>query len=1027
MDSNTVEKIQGYEFSENQKNVWQLGNDSQQVCYNQLVIKFEAAIATETLKKAISAVIQKHQVLSFHMLDDKKFSFPLQVIAENQDIDYHEISLEEDRIIETTTAKINGNYDATINKPIRFCGATTAEGVQYLTIRLFALWGDSYSIVYFKEELTKALHNLDAYVAEEIEKVDYLNFCAWQNELLAEAEEDAINFWKSHEYRANQNIIPFATATNANFSPVKKKVATISGATYEKLKAFSEANEIEMGTILLAQFSNYLASFTTDQLTIGYIPFERNYEELKDTLGLVAKQLPFTYTKSEATMLETVKNAKQQLTELADWADYFSLDRENKGVAETTFNYSYEFIHYKKEATATIIDSYGIQDQFELKLSCVQLENSIEVAIYFDQEKYNTLNSSILETQLHEFFNTITVETKKQLAITDAEQQIITTTNATESELLKITSVVSLFELQVTQNPTATAIVFEDKKITYQELNTKANQFANYLTSTHNVGKGDAICVLLERSDLFIISILGILKTGAYYVPIDTNYPDERVQFILEDTKTKLLVCDATASERKLKEIPFVHPTTAEIYEGIQTYEANYNLEDVAYCIYTSGSTGNPKGCLITNKNLVNYITWANEYYFKNEDSGNWGLITSVSFDLTITALFTSITRGKQLWIGGNQKDIYELLTESFNHPEIDTLKLTPTHLSVLKELEISETQITTIICGGEALTAQQIENVHALNAETTIYNEYGPTEATVGCVVKKIEKEDAKIVIGKPIANTKIHILDEQHQTCPIGVVGELGIAGAGVAKGYLNRPELNETKFVAHETEERIYKTGDLARWLPDGNIEYLGRIDSQVKIRGYRIELGEIEKVLTENSNIEEAVVLVTLSDQDEKELTAFILTSQQVDGIEVRRTIANKIPEYMMPSSMIQVDKMPMTINGKIDTQYLIDLKAKETQNKVAYVAPSNEVEEKLVAIWEEILNKEKIGVNDDFFSLGGNSLLVMKLMNKISHEFGVKIDFKSFFSKPTISSSGLEITFMIDQKSMNEDNLIELDI
>lgn len=1030
MDSNIVENVQGYEFSENQKNLWQLGANGQQVCYNQLIVKFDKALTTATLKDAIHAVIERHEVLSFRIHNDKKFSFPLQVAAGTNAIDYTEIEAEEASIIETATNQLNNTYDATSQNAIRFCALKNTDGIQYLAIRLYTLWGDNYSILYVNDELSKALQNIEAYKTAEIEKIDYLNFCAWQNELLEETEEDAVNFWNGQTYTIPQKIVPFVTNTEGDFTPIRKRITTINGDAYNAIKSYCETNETTIEDVLLIHYANYLKAYTTDTITIGYIPSKRNYEELNDTLGLVAKQLPFTYTAEEISMAEASKKARTQLSELSDWADYFSLDRENKGVQETSFAYGYEYVQYTTINGTTLIDNYTVQDQFELKLNCIDTGNAIEIAIYYDQEKYEAKAVDIMLVQLQSHFqNGFTKETKS-FDLTELERNIISTTNTTKQEVETTTSVLELFEQQVQQNPEATAIVFEDQKITYQELNTKANQFANYLVNTHKITQGNAVCVLLERSDAFVISVLGILKTGAYYVPIDTNYPDERVAFIINDTNSKLLVCTKAANERTLSEITKIDPTNPEIYTQEETFNASYDAENIAYCIYTSGSTGNPKGCLITNKSLVNYIVWADGYYFENENQGNWGLITSVSFDLTITALYTSLTRGKQLWIGSNRKDIYELLTESFNNKEIDTLKLTPTHLSILKELEISETNVSTIICGGEALTVHQIENVRNINNSIAIYNEYGPTEATVGCVVEKIATDTKRIVIGKPIANTVISILDENNAECPIGVSGELHIAGAGLAKGYLNRNELTESKFVnltLEGTETRYYKTGDLARWLPDGTLEYIGRIDNQVKIRGYRIELGEIENLLVANENIEEAVVLVTETANEDKELTAFILTTGHIDGNVLKEALSKKLPEYMIPTSMVQIDKIPMTINGKVDTKYLLDLKAKENAYQVAYVAPSNEIEEQLVGIWQEILNKEKIGVNDDFFALGGNSLLVMKLMNKISHEFGVKIDFKSFFSKPTINSSALEITFLREQKSMNEDNLVELDI
>lgn len=1034
MNSDIINNVQGYEFSENQKNIWFLEGENQQVFYNKTVLKFYDHVSTEELKSAIDAIVKKHDVLRLKTHYDKKFAYPVQFFSDESKSDYHEIDGNEEDIIALVNKELEYAYDPSVNSPIRFCAVKVAGEIKYLGVKLYALWGDVYSTVFFCNELSQALKNIQAYESEEIEKVDYLNFCAWQSELINEPEEEAVQFWKTYNYQLNQKIVPFSKTSEIGFNSQKKLIYTIEGEEYEKLNQYCSAHNLEKGDFLLLKFAKYLSLFTENEITIGYIPFERHYDELSHTLGLVTKSLPFKYSRSaDLSDNQIVKGFEKQIDQLKNWSDYFSIDREDEANKASIFNYSYEFIDLKKTvsfAGFSLIDNYNVQDAFELKLSCTNFDDKINVELYFNTANFQPEQINVIQAQLIKWFENSTEENKDISTLSAIEEAIIAASNATGKEFSQFVSVLDLFEKQVKEQPAKTAVIFESKELTYQELDNKANQFANYLITNYNLKNGDAVCVLLERSDWFIISILGILKAGAYYVPVDIYYPQERIQFILEDCNAAIVLYSGEIlGNSDLLNVAIIDPAADKIYSGTGLIPVlDRKPDDIAYCIYTSGSTGNPKGCLITNQNLMNYVQWSNSFYFDSSGDGNWGLITSVSFDLTVTSLFTSLTRGKKLWIGSNHADIYELLQEAFTNPAIDTLKLTPTHLSLLKDITIEQTNIKTIICGGEQLTINQIENVKRINENIHIYNEYGPTEATVGCIVRKIEKDDSAVVIGKPIANTKIFIVDENNLQTPIGVIGEIIISGTGVAKGYLNREELNKEKFIQDFSlsNQKSYKTGDIARWLPDGNIEYLGRKDSQVKIRGYRIELNEIENLLLSNEHIKEAIVFA-IDEEDNKKLIAFFTSDAKLNISDLKNYLSDKIPGYMIPDEFIQVEKFMLTINGKIDRQHLINLKNKALELNVEYVAPGNDIEEKLAEIWKSILNKEKIGVNDDFFLLGGNSLLVMKLTNRIGFEFGMKIDYKLFFNKSTIKSLALEILFLIEQKSINEDNLIELDI
>jgi len=471
-----------------------------------------------------------------------------------------------------------------------------------------------------------------------------------------------------------------------------------------------------------------------------------------------------------------------------------------------------------------------------------------------------------------------------------------------------------------------------------------------------------------------------------------------------------ILQVDKTKSGSSESKRGFYQHDRSEIgVSPVSSVHVAVSRDSLAYVIYTSGSTGQPKGVAITHGSLCNYIGWANGYYFE-ETYGNFALLTSISFDLTVTSIYTTLSRGKELYIGSKDKEITDLLEECLSSSSVDALKLTPSHLSLFKGEAISLAGLKMIICGGEQLTLAQIHGVWSLNDQVRIYNEYGPTETTVGSMIKEVYRDEDRILIGKPIENTSIYLLNSNQQLVPVGVSGEICIGGSGLAKGYLNREELTREKFIVHPFKEgeRLYRTGDVGRWLEDGNVEYLGRLDDQVKIRGYRVELGEIESYLRGHESIEEAVVVARKNALREYDLVAYVKSRNTQTVSDLRSYLSKQLPDYMVPVYYVQLESFPLSSNGKINKKALPDPEGLKLATGIEYVAPRNETEEKLVRIWEEILGRQGIGIQDNFFDLGGHSLKATRLASKIQKEFGVELRLKEIFQKPTIKDTALEI-------------------
>lgn len=1006
MEKETINNVEGYQLSINQMNLWSVAEKNIQNYFNQVVIDLKSDVTIEKLKRGLALVISKNETLLFKMNEAPNVGFPVQAVSELKQTEIVERTvqaLDQFTITSTVQESLGYGYDALKDSAIRFCLLKDSQGNQVLAVRLFSLWADSYSTAFLCSELSKAIFDETSYEKEEREVVEYQDFSAWQQQLFSDPEEEGVNFWKNYPTDLTKDIVPFKNRNNQTFSPQRKSICLIDGDAYTELKAKMVQEDSSAEHLLLSQFAAYLSKFDEDSFTIGYLPFKRYYNELENTFGLVAKTLPVGLNEfASLSEKEAIAFIKKTVAEIGMWSDYFYVNRiHDKEVTEaTTFNYVFEYAELNDNYSSDILkirDLFSVTDVFEVKINAVDYGDSLAIDLYYDTALYSDAAAALMASQLKGVF------TNQNNVL--AGQAIIEASNDTAKEYASFDSILEIFNEQAVVQGNNTALSYDDVTISYKELDEKSNQFAQYLIQNCGIQKADPVAVLLDRSPYFMISVLGILKAGAYYIPMDTAYPKDRIQFVLEDAACKLLISTpAIIGEEIYTDLTVLDPSKEEIFQT-QVNTALFNKanpEDIAYCIYTSGSTGNPKGCLITHANLLNYIQWSNDYYFTDAETGNWGLITSISFDLTITSLFTSLTRGKQLWIGSDEKSINELLIESFTNPNIDTLKLTPSHLSLLKELRIDKTNVKIIICGGEQLTQNQLQNVWDIDKNIRIFNEYGPTETTVGCIVKEMTSDQAEVRIGKPIANTTIAIVDQQGNPCDIGMYGEIIISGAGVAKGYLNRPELNAERFIATENGSLSYKTGDIARWMDNGEIIYKQRRDDQVKVRGYRIELSEIEQQLLQHPGIHQAVVLVDSKNENEKEIVAFIVCSQKEESKEIKRYLERKLPAYMVPSVIIETDAIPLTVNGKVDKKYLLTLN-KGRSSSVAYVAPVNELEIQITAIWQEVLQLDTVGTEDDFFELGGHSLKATQLINQYHKVFEVKLGLKEVFSSTTIKA------------------------
>src|SRR6267142_2519108 len=578
--------------------------------------------------------------------------------------------------------------------------------------------------------------------------------------------------------------------------------------------------------------------------------------------------------------------------------------------------------------------------------------------------------------------------------------------------------VTELFEEQVERSPGAVAVVCGEEQLSYQEVNERANQLAHYLRGM-GVGPEVRVGLCLERSAEMVVSLLGVLKAGGAYVPLEPSYPGERLSYMLEDAQAAVLVTSEEWLER-LEGSPGRRVCLDRDWEEIaRQSKANLGVSidggNLAYVIYTSGSTGRPKGVGVTHGGVSNYVQGVWEAR-EVEAGWGWGWVSTVAADLGNTMLFPALCGGGVLQVVGVEESREgRLLAEYSSNHAMDCLKITATHLQSLLSSGGGEVLPgKRLVLGGEVSNWKWVRGLQETNPGCWIWNHYGPTETTVGATMYGVEEgrggEEGGVPIGKPIANTQVYVLDEEMEAVPVGVPGELYIGGAGLARGYLGRADLTAERFVPNPFGkgggERLYRTGDRARWRRDGNLEYLGRLDEQVKIRGFRIELGEIEAVLREHGGVRQAVVVVREGEPGEQRLVAYVVPEEGKvpDARELRSHLQARLPEYMVPWAYVVMESLPLTANGKLDRRGLPQPE-RERGSESSYVAPRTAVEEILCGIWAEVLRLERVGVEDNFFELGGHSLLATQVISRVREVFETELPLQSLFEEPTVAGLG----------------------
>ncbi len=606
-----------------------------------------------------------------------------------------------------------------------------------------------------------------------------------------------------------------------------------------------------------------------------------------------------------------------------------------------------------------------------------------------------------------------------QLLSERKKQELVFDFNDTAHEFPREQTVAQLFEDQAEQTPNDVAVAFEGQTLTYHELNQRANQLAHALRDL-DVGPGTLLGIYLEHSLETMIAVLGVLKAGAAYVPLDTQHPLSRTAFMLSNAGISILLTQEHLVDRISDQVSVAICLDSD-WESSISFESTENTSqqakptDPAYVIYTSGSTGTPKGVEISHAALTNYVSWAKETYLRGDDL-DFPLYSSLAFDLTVTSLYVPLISGRRVLVYRSKQGEFSLPAVLADN-QAGVLKLTPSHLALVKDRDNSQSSVKRIIVGGEAFeTNLALQVWNSFGRQVEIYNEYGPTEATVGCMVHLFDpRQDTRAVvpIGKPAANMQILLLDENLNFVPENVVGEIYISGTGLARGYLNNPQQTAERFVDNPVlpGRKMYKTGDVARWLPEGILEYLGRNDEQVKFHGHRIELNEIRSLLNQHPEVRDSLALILKDNNGNDVLVAYYVANQRLDTAALRDVLSRNLIEEIIPNFFVHLNEFPLTANGKIDRRKLPTVEEAREDIKQGFVAPRTPTEKFIGEIWAQMLGVPQVGIHDNFFELGGHSLLAYQVISRLGEAYHVEIPMRTIFDTPTIAGLALAVTKM----------------
>lgn len=1003
-------------------------------------------LAVHALAQSINTMLERHEVFrtTFMTVDSK----PVQHIAPSLAFSLSLISLEaltaEEReqelqwIIHTEAHTLFDLIQGPLVR-VRLVRLTPTDHVLLLTFHHSIF--DAWSMRLFMLELSALYADYANGKQPSLPRpeIQYADYALWQRAWLqGEALQTQIDYWKRQladvpillempTDRPRPAIQSFRGALHVFMLPL---------ALTREIQALAQREGVTLFMTLIAAWGVFLSRYSgqTD-LAIGFPIAGRNHTQIENTIGFFVNTLLMRFQLADRPdFRQLLARVRTMATEAYAHQDvpFERLVEELQPERSLSYNPLFQVMFVLQSVPMTeskfadlLVQPLEIAQQsaqFDLTLEMVEEAAGLKGYLKYNTDLFDASTIQRMQVHLQTLLEGIVASPEKsvyELALLSAkeQEQQIFIWNDTAKDYGRKQCVHELLETQVEKTPEAPAVLFEQETWSYRELNQRANQLAHRLRK-HGIGPDRLIGIYLDRSFAMVIALFGILKAGGGYVPIDPSYPQERIDYLLEDSRVELVLTQQEYAARlvtssQVRCMVLDHELALSQQESELNPEQVVTPDHLAYVIYTSGSTGRPKGVMVTHGGLANYLRWALLAYDVEQGSGSV-LHSSLAFDLSVTSLFTPLLAGQPLILLPEAQGLDALANALRQSRSLSLLKATPAHLKLLTEQLSAEEvagRMRGLVIGGEALQWEHVAFWQAHAPQTRMFNEYGPTETVVGCCVYEVlpqkQGSGSGVPIGSPIANTQIYVLDQDLQPVPIGVRGDVYIGGTGLARGYWQRPELTAERFVPHPWSKdpgaRLYQTGDVARSLPDGTLEFLGRTDAQVKLRSFRIELGEIETVLRQHESVQDATVLLRKDTTGDSYLVAYYAVGEnQISEETLRQYLYNKLPSYMMPTYLLLLASLPITPNGKVDRAALPDPQQARRSSSLGHEElAATEIEATLATIWCEVLTLPRVGRHDHFFAIGGNSLKVTRVISRMRHAFGIDFPLRLLFEQPVI--------------------------
>jgi len=1034
-------------------------------------IRVSGVLNLAVLEQSLNEIVRRHESLrtTFAMMDGR----PVQVVAESRSVlipvvDIHQLpqaerEAETQRLVRERE-EAQRPFDLTQGPLLRASLVRLQEEEHVLLLTMHHVISDAWSMSVLFRELA-ALYG--AFLTERGSplaelSIQYVDYAVWQREWLQGGVlQKQLGYWKQRLAGAPAMLeLPTDRPRPAvrSYQGAHQSVV-LAKSLAEKLKALSQREGATLFMTLLAAFKTLLSRYTAqDNIVVGSPIAGRNRVEVENLIGFFVNTLVLrTDLSGDPTFRELLERVREVALGAYSHQDvpFENLVEELQTERDLSYSPLFQVMFTLQNVPQQALELAGLRlrpldvdtgtAKFDLTLSMVEGADGLSGQMEYSTDLFDPCTITRMLGHFQILLEGIVADPEQRLSelplLTEAERhQLLIDFNAPKREYPRGECLHQLFEQQVERAPDAVAVVYQHEQLSYRELNGRANKLAHYLRGL-GVGPEVLVGICLERSVEMVVGLLGVLKAGGAYVPLDPSYPQERLSFMLTDTGAPVLLTQA----RVVKDLP---DHRAEVIcldtdwdEIAQESEENLargaTAENLAYLIFTSGSTGQPKGVLISHYNVTRLFD-ATQELFNFSDGDVWTLFHSCAFDFSVWELWGALLYGGRLVVvpyltSRSPEEFYDLLCRE----QVTILNQTPSAFHQLMHVEqfpgaAKELALRLVIFGGEALEVQSLKPWFDRHGDEhpLLINMYGITETTVHVTYRPLTAADLnaapRSVTGRPISDLQVYVLDQQRRPVPIGVPGEIYVGGAGLARGYLNCPELTAERFVPDpfrsEDGARLYKSGDLARYLPDGDIEYLGRIDHQVKVRGFRIELGEIEAVLSGHQGVHTSVVIAREDAPGDKRLIAYLVVEQgQSPSIsELRSFLKQKLPEYMVPSAFVMLGEMPLTPNGKVDRRALPEAPNCCLKSETGYLAPRTEVEQKIAAVWRETLGVEKVGINDNFFDLGGHSILIVHVHSKLLRALNVDLSIVNMFQYPTISSLAKYLSEELSEQASYQD-------